>query len=177
MSLVILSSEKHQFSKEERFELFEMMRDAYARTEIEIWGENYVRMPKHEYESLIDEGRIIGAMLDGKVVGSIHSRKIDAETSTFGLLGVHKEFGGLGIGTALIDAVEDRAKNEGSKYMNLEILRPRDFDVPIKDRLKKWYKGMNYVFTHHENFQDRRPDRAMDLKVPSVFDCYRKELA
>ncbi|MDG1333364.1 MAG: GNAT family N-acetyltransferase [Crocinitomicaceae bacterium] len=176
MSIVILSSKEHTFSQKERSRLFEIMRDAYARTEIEIWGKNYLRMPQNEYETLINEGRIIGAILDNQIVGSIYSRNIDTDTSTFGLLAVHRDFGGLGIGTALVEAVEDRAKIEGSKYMSLEILRPRDFKVPIKDRLRNWYEAMEYAFTHHENFQDRRPDRAKDLKVPSVFDCYRKKL-
>ncbi len=176
MSIVILSSEKHHFAINERAEMFEIMRDAYARTEIEIWGENYVRMPQSEYDSLIDEGRITIAILDSIIVGSVYSRNIDSETSTFGLLAVHRDFGGRGVGSKLIEAVEKRAKQEGSTYMNIEILRPRDFKVPIKDRLRMWYEGMDYMFTHEENFQDRRPDRAKDLVVQSVFDCYRKKL-
>ena len=39
MSMIILSSETHQFTSGERADLFEIMRDAYARTEIEIWGD------------------------------------------------------------------------------------------------------------------------------------------
>lgn len=176
MSIEILSSEKHAFSSAERFELFEIMRDAYARTEIEIWGENYLRMPQSEYEELIDEGRVLGASLDGKIVGSIYSKNLDSETSTFRLLAVHRDFGGRGIGSMLVEAAEQRAKQEGSVFMDLEILRPRDFPVPVKDILRAWYEGMNYRLSHHQNFQDRRPERAKKLKVPSVFDCYRKEL-
>ncbi|MDB0037916.1 GNAT family N-acetyltransferase [bacterium] len=176
MSIVILSSETHLFTPDERGEMFEIMRDAYARTEIEIWGENYLRMPQSEYEALIDEGKITTAVLDNKIVGSVYSRNIDTETSTFGLLAVHRDFGGRGIGSKLIEAVEERAKREGSKYINIEILCPRDFKVAIKDRLRMWYEGMGYEFTHEENFQDRRPDRAKDLVVPSVFDCFRKKV-
>jgi ribosomal protein S18 acetylase RimI-like enzyme len=176
MSLVILSSEKHHFSKEQRFELFKIMRDAYSHSETEIWGGSYLRMSQDEYENLIDEGKIMGAILDGKIVGSVYSRNINSNTSTFGLLAVHGDFGNRGIGNSLVEAVEKRAVNEGSKFMDIEILRPRDFVIPIKDRLRHWYEGINYVFTHSQNFQDRRPDRAKELKVPSVFDCYRKEL-
>lgn len=176
MSIVILSSSEHTFSQDERAELYEIMRDAYARTEIEIWGENYTRMPLNEYEDLIDEGKIMGALLDGKVVGSIYSQNLDNETSTFGLLATHKDFGKRGIGSSLVQAVEENARKSGSKFMNLEILRPRDFKVPVKAILQSWYEGMGYEFTHDQNFQDRRPDRAKDLKVPSVFDCYRKKI-
>ncbi len=176
MSIEILSSEKHPFSTSERSILFEIMRDAYARTEIEIWGENYLRMPQNKYEDLIDQGKIFAAVLEGKMVGSICSYNLEVETSTFSLLAVHRDFGGRGIGRKLIEAVEEKARNEGSNYMNIEILRPRDFNIPLKDRLRTWYEGMNYVFTHDQNFQDRHPKRAIFLKVPSVFDCYQKNL-
>lgn len=176
MSIVILSSENHIFSPSERSELFETMRDAYARTEIEIWGENYLRMPQSEYDSIIDDGKIMAAVLEGKIVGSIYSYNLDQETSTFSLLAVHRDFGGRGIGRKLIEVVEEKARLTGAKYMNIEILRPRDFNVPLKDRLRTWYEGMDYVYTHDQNFQDRRPDRAKYLKVPSVFDCYQKKI-
>lgn len=156
--------------------MFEIMRDAYARTESEIWGENYVRIPKHEFEELIDQGSVFGAKLDGQVVGTLFLKKMSPEESTFGLLGVDSNQEGKGIGSKLIQAAENQATVDGSSYMVLDILRPRDFEVQLKDRLRKWYEGMGYIFTHNQNFEDRRPDRAKDLKVPSVFDCYRKEL-
>lgn len=176
MSIEILSSENHPFSPSERSVLFEIMRDAYARTEIEIWGENYVRMPQNKYEDLIDQGKIFAAVLEGEIIGSIYSYNLEVETSTFSLLAVHRGFGGQGVGRKLIEAVEEKARNAGSNYMNIEILRPRDFNIPLKDRLRTWYEGMNYVFTHDQNFQDRYPKRAKRLKVPSVFDCYQKNL-
>ena len=173
---MMLSTKTEPFSSSERSEMFEIMRDAYARTELEIWGENYVRMPQTEYENLIDDGKIIAATLNGRIVGTIYSYQLDQETSSFGLLGVHRDFEGRGIGRKLIEAVEEKAQLQGSNYMNIEILRPRDFKVPLKDRLRAWYEGMGYVFTHDQNFQERRPIRAKDLKVPSVFDCYQKRL-
>ncbi|MFK7785084.1 MAG: GNAT family N-acetyltransferase [Crocinitomicaceae bacterium] len=176
MSITIVSSAEHEFSQEERDALFEIMRDAYARTEYEIWGENYLRIPKHEFEELIDQGNIFGAKLDGQVVGTLFLKKMNPEESSFGLLGVHSSAEGRGVGSKLIEAAENHALVQGSGYMVLDILRPRDFELSLKKRLRKWYEGMGYVFTHHQNFEDRRPDRAKDLKVPSVFDCYRKEL-
>ena len=176
MPIVVLSSAHHVFSPSERFDLFEIMRDAYARTEVEIWGENYIRMPQSEYETLIDEGKISAALMDGKIVGSVYVRMVDEETASFGLLATHRDFGNRGIGRALIESVEKNARISGAKHMIIDILRPRDFNVPIKDRLRTWYEGMGYEFTHHQDFQDRRPDRAPYLKVPAVFDCYRKVL-
>lgn len=176
MSITIFTTQERDFSPAQRTEIFEIMRKAYASTEIEIWGENYVRMPQAEYEELIDDGKITVALLENEIVGCVYARKIDDDTFTFGLLATHKDFGNLGIGRKLIEQVEEKARISGAKFMNIEILRPRDFSIPMKDRLRAWYEGMGYVFTHNQNFQDRRPDRAKDLKVPSVFDCYGKVL-
>lgn len=176
MSVIILSTAQHSFNQAERAAMFDIMRDAYARTEVEIWGENYVRMPQDEYEGLIEKGRILVALLDDRIAGVVYSYTIDEQTSAFSLLGVHRDFEGKGIGGRLIEAAEKRALEEGSNYMNLDILRPRDIEVPLKERLRAWYVGMDYTFSHHQNFQDRRPDRAKDLKAPSVFDCYRKKI-
>lgn len=176
MIIGIVVSDEYAFSSVEREALYTIMRDAYARTETEIWGENYLRMPQSEYEALIDEGKVMAALMDGKIVGGVTSKNLNQDISTFGLLATHQDFGGLGIGTTLVEAVEEKARVAGAKYMNIEILRPRDFNLPQKDRLRSWYEGMGYAYTHCENFQDRRPVRAKDLKVPSVFDCYQKTI-
>lgn len=176
MSIVILSSLTNQFSPSERLDLFEIMRDAYTRTEAEMWGENWVRMPQSEYEDLIDEGKISAALIDGKVVGTIYLRRVDVETASFGLLATHRDYGSLGIGRALIESVENDARIAGAKYMDLDILRPRDFKLPIKDRLRNWYEGMGYEFTHSQDFQEDRPDYTKYLTTPLVLDTYRKAL-
>jgi GNAT superfamily N-acetyltransferase len=176
MSISVLSSSNHTFSSTERRELFEVMRDAFARTQAEMWGENYLRMPQSEFENLIDEGIIFGALVDGKIVGCVYMRRVDDDTTTFGLLATHRAFEGKGIGRTLIEFIEHIARNSGAKYMTMDILRPRDFRSPSKDRLRSWYEGMGYAFTHSHNYAEIRPERAKELITPSVFDFYRKEL-
>lgn len=176
MAVSIFSSNTHTFTPSERNKLYEIMRDAYARTESEIWGENYVRIPKQEFEQLIDQEIVFGAQADGRMVGTLYLKKINSEKSSFGLLGVDTTTEGQGIGSKLIEAAEDMAREEGAKEMIIDILRPKDFELSIKNRLRAWYEKKGYEYTHSENFQDRRPDRAVDLKVPSVFDCFRKKL-
>ncbi|NVK65970.1 MAG: GNAT family N-acetyltransferase [Flavobacteriales bacterium] len=174
--LTIYSSKNDVFSPSQCTELYEIMRDAYARTEVEIWGENYVRLPEHEFQKLIDDEVILGAALNGQLVGTLYLKKVNAQESSFGLLGVHSSAEGKGIGSKLIEVAENQARLDGSDYMVIDILRPRDFQMPGKNRLRTWYEKMGYEYTYSENFQDRRPDRAVDLKVPSVFDCFRKKL-
>ena len=152
---------------------------AYAVTEIEIWGENYVRMSLEEFTSLVEKGEIILAEIDGEIVGSINVYPLRKDTFVFGLLSADFSKKGLGIGRALIAAAEKHAKDKGAKTMALEILKPRDFEVPVKNVLRDWYERLGYVFTEAMLFEERKPDKvekAKLLKVPSVFDCYEKPL-
>jgi GNAT superfamily N-acetyltransferase len=174
--ITVLSSAEYQFTQEERDELFEIMRDAYARTEHEVWGENYVRLSQPEYNQLIDEGSIFGAKLDGQIIGTIYLKKISDAERSFSLFGVHSKAEGKGVGSRLIEAVEDRARKDGAEDMIIDILRVRDTEVPSKKRLRSWYEKLGYEFTHNENFQDRIPHRAHNLKAPSIFECFRKKL-
>ena len=174
--ITVLSSAEYQFTPEERDELFEIMRDAYARTEREVWGENYVRLSQPEFNQLIDEGSIFGAKLDDQIVGTIYLKKVSDAERSFSLFGVHSKAEGRGIGSRLIEAVEDQARMEGAEGMIIDILRVRDTEVASKKRLRTWYEKQGYEFTHTENFQDRIPHRAHNLKAPSIFECFRKRL-
>jgi len=159
--------------------LYDLMLHAYAVTEIEIWGENYSRMSESEFQSIIERGELILAELDGEIVGSIHVYPLTENTYAFGLLSADFDKKGLGIGRALISAAESEAKEMGAEKMSLEILRPRDFDVPLKTVLRDWYIRLGYAFTETLLFEERKPDKAEKakrLKVPTVFDCYEKAL-
>ena len=160
--------------------LYDIMRHAYAVTEVEIWGENYTRMPKEEFIALIEQNQIIAARLNGKLVGSIHTYPLGEAVWAFGLFSADFAYKGKGIGRALITAAEEYARHEGkANCMELEILKPRDFEVPVKIALKEWYERLGYVFTHTISFELRKPTKAEKAKnflVPCVFDCYTKGL-
>ncbi|MCF6228505.1 MAG: GNAT family N-acetyltransferase [Planctomycetes bacterium] len=86
------------------------------------------------------------------------------------------DFTKRGIGSVLVKHAEQEAKDAGAKYMEIEILRPRDIEVPGKIVLQKWYEAMGYEYVYSENFADRKPIKAKRLIRPSNFDCYRKAL-
>lgn len=160
----------------ERKKLYEILRIAYALTEIEVWGENYVRINFEDFNKLIEKDEIIAAWLNDEPVGSIHTYPRSADTWSFSLLSADFDKKGNGIGQALIDAAENRAKSRGGKYMQLEILRPRDMEVPFKLRLDAWYRKLGYQFTHAEDFSKVKPIKANNLVNPCNFDYYKKSL-
>ena len=162
--------------EQEVSEIYHIMRDAYARTESAIWGENYTRMPLQEYRQLVEKGLIHVARIENEVVGCIYCYKVSDEVMSFSLLGTKDGNEGRGIGGALIDHVEAYGRDQGCSFMYIEILRPKNFELEVKSNLRRWYEKKGYVFSHHQDFAERRPDRAPFLITPSHFECFRKEL-
>ena len=160
--------------------LYEILIHAYAETEQSVWGENYVRIPKDEFITLISRGEVFYAQLNGLIVGSVYVYRKDESTFSFGLLSADFSMKGKGIGKALVDYAEEYAIKQGAKYMDLEILRPTSEEVPFKEVLKQWYTKLGYVYTLSGTFEELKPKKAFKAKgliQPCTFDCYQKVLA
>lgn len=176
MSIQIHSSANENLTRKEKELLHNIMRQAYAETEIEIWGENYVRMDREEYFDLIYQGSILYATLENEICGSIYFYRITDDVYGFSLLCTREGYKHKGVGRTLIEAVEAEAKKTGASSIQIEILRPRDFDTEPKTILRKWYESLGYTFLSSDNFADSSPDQALLLKVPSNFDRYIKKI-
>jgi dTDP-4-amino-4,6-dideoxy-D-galactose acyltransferase len=167
-------------SNDEVSNAFEIMRHAYRVTEAKIWGDMYSRIGRDEFVSFIKREEIILARIDGKIVGSIYTYRLRENVFSFGLLSADFDKKGLGIGRKLIVAAENHALKSGAEYMEIEILRAKNFDIPSKVMLHEWYLRQGYSFLESEDFVARKPKeakKATRLLVPSVFDCYRKLLS
>lgn len=168
-----------QLPKKEVARLYEIMREAYAKTERDLWGENYVRISRGDFESILQQGKLLVARIDTKVVGSLYFYPIDELRYGFGILSADPAYHGKGIGRALISAAEEQAVSSGAAFMQLEILRPEHFEIPSKTVLKKWYERQGYRVISTIRFEELKPDKkekAEQLLVPAYFDCYEKSL-
>ncbi len=168
-----------EMTPEEIGRMYDLLIRAYALTEVEIWGENYVRMSLEEYIEHIHAGEVLVARISRIVVGTIHVYRNGPDSFGFGLLAADFDRMGMGIGRTLIEAAESIARKAGAKRMTLEILRPRDFALPVKQQLDAWYRRQGYSLTESMSFTERKPDKAEKAKgliVPAVFDCYEKQL-
>ncbi|NRA11619.1 MAG: GNAT family N-acetyltransferase [Crocinitomicaceae bacterium] len=166
-------------SEAELCRMHSLLVHAYAITEKEIWGDNYSRLSLDEFKELIAANEVYLARLEKEIVGSIHVSRQNDETFSFGLLSADFERKGLGIGRKLIKAVENHAISENAKFMNIEILRPSNIDLPQKKQLDEWYKRQGYIYLNSMSFVERKPDKAekaLALITASQFDCYQKEL-
>lgn len=172
----ILESAHFDIPLKDRKELHEILRIAYALTEVEVWGENYLRITFEDYNKLIDKGEILIAYHEGNVVGGIHFYQRKPGLYSFSLLCADFDKSGLGIGRLLVERVEELALKNNATSIQLEILRPKGIDVPFKLRISSWYERMGYRYTHSQNFAEVVPVKAVNLVNPSDFDYYTKEL-
>jgi GNAT superfamily N-acetyltransferase len=176
--ITIKQAEKAKLSDKEIDTLFEIITIAYAETEKEVWGDNYMRISKTEYVKHIDDGEILVAYMDGVVVGGVrHYRKND-DTYSFGLLGADFNKSGNGIGRALILEIEKLAHKAKMRQIEIEILRAIDYNVQSKNIISEWYQRMGYnlVGTKEVLEIDNNPSKWAQLHNPSVFDSYLKKL-
>lgn len=164
-------------SKLELDELYEIIIKGYELTEEEVWGPKYVRVFRPEYDRLIEKGEVLIAFYNGKVAGGIHHYSINDQGYTFSLLAVNFSLGGLGIGKALIDEIENIAISKKAKQIKIEVLRVRGVDTIAKLKLAKFYDRLGFKYSHSKDcscliYQEKYEK----LKAPSDFDFYIKQL-
>jgi GNAT superfamily N-acetyltransferase len=175
--LKIIPTSERPLSKEEIIRAHNILYVAYKNTEEEIWGKNYDRLFIEDFTKLIEEGDIYIAYWDDKIVGLVHLYAKDKETYKFGLLSTDFDYGGQGIGSALIKRAEEETIKNKAKQVKIEILRVKDREIPHKLRLANYYKRLGYQFTHTEDCSCIIPDWKYKLLIaPSSFDFYCKVL-
>lgn len=164
-------------SSEELDALYNIVIKGYEITEAEIWGKNYVRVFRPEYDSLIEKGQILIAKYNGEVAGGIHFYRIDNKRFTFSLLATDFRNAGKGIGKLLIEKIEFETLKAGGVSVQMEVLRVKDKDTESKLRLDKFYKKLGYTYSHSEDCICKIPiEKYKKLEAPSNFDFYIKEL-
>lgn len=179
MPVTIVETNINTISKNHLKQQYDVLTRAYAETEIEIWGENYVRISFEEYSEVVENEIVFTAFLNSEVVGTILLSKHDNNHYSFGLLAVDFNYKGLGIGRKLIEVAEQRARDLGGVKMTLEILKPQNQVIPFKEQLANWYQRLGYHYLFTKSFIELKPNRVEKAKLlitPSVFDCYEKDL-
>lgn len=174
--ITIHSAKQKNLSEKEFQQLYKIIVKAYADTESEMWGLNYVRVSEKDFRKFIQADQILVAFLDNQPVGGLRYYRSSADTFGFGLFGADFSLSGKGIGKALIDRVEEEAKKAVASKIKIEILRPKNFDIPIKVVLHNWYQRLGYKFIGTVDFAEEFPDCAKGILIPCVFDYYVKQL-
>lgn len=157
--------------------LYQTIIKGYELTEEEVWGPNYVRVFKPDFDQLVLQKSVLIAFYNGAVAGGVYHYSKNKLEYTFSLLATDFSLGGRGIGKALIDRIEEIAIRKGAKQIKIEILRVRGADTVSKLRLAKFYDKLGYQYSHSEDCSCLiYPEKYKKLKAPSDFDFYLKQL-
>ena len=154
-------------------QLCRIINTAYEEGEKGMWQGNIPRTNPTEIQEFISNKQIIGAFLGSQIVGSVFIKRMpDGITGEFGMLAVDKKQKGHGIGGKLIQAAENWAIQNNLAQMRLELLTPQDWQHPVKDFLKKWYRKLGYIPQHKESFDRMYPVLAKQLQTPCNFTVW-----
>ena len=84
---------------------------------------------------------------------------------------------GIGIGRDLVAFAEELSRQRGLGAMQLELLVPRGWTHPEKERLHAWYTRIGYAPVRSGTIDGSYPHLAPLLATPCDFVIYEKDLA
>jgi hypothetical protein len=76
-----------------------------------------------------------------------------------------------------VDFAERLMRSRGVATAQLELLVPRDWVHPEKDRLRTWYARLGYRVVRSAPFEEIAAPAASQLATPCEFLVFRKALA
>ncbi|MBK2295568.1 GNAT family N-acetyltransferase [Francisella philomiragia] len=166
----------NNISTKEINSLVKIINDAYKVAEGDLWINSAKRVTFDEMQTLINQNQIIIATNNNEIIGSVKVTKLRENIAEFGMLATAFNHRGLGIGTKLVNAAEDWARNSGFRIMQLELLTPKHYINPSKEILKEWYTKCGYKHHSIEPFKNLFPNTYHLLAVECNFNIYHKNL-
>jgi GNAT superfamily N-acetyltransferase len=157
-------------------ELARVINSAYAVGEEGLWQPGWVRTTPAEVAELTRGGGMLAASVEDEVVGCGCVQPLDATTTDLGFVSVLPALWGGGAGRAIVDAAEDLARSRGATTMQLELLVPKHWVHPHKDRLRGWYTRLGYRTIGAAPFGEVASHRESQLATPCEFLVFRKPL-
>jgi GNAT superfamily N-acetyltransferase len=113
---------------------------------------------------------------EGRIVGCACVRLLDTGTADLGLASVAPEHSGSGVGRELVSSAEDLMRSRGVTTMQLELLVPKEWTHPEKERLRAWYTRLGYRVVRSAPFEQVAGHVASQLATPCEFLVFRKPL-
>jgi GNAT superfamily N-acetyltransferase len=157
-------------------ELVDLVNAAYAAGEAGLWLEGTERTTRGEVAGLIRRGQTVVARLGSRLAGCACLRPRDVRTAELGFVCAAPDHWGSGLGRKLVRFAEELARSRGVETMQLELLVPRGWVHPDKDRLRAWYERLGYGAVRSAPFDEVATHAASQLTTPCEFLVFRKPL-
>jgi GNAT superfamily N-acetyltransferase len=158
-------------------DLVRVINRAYAIGEAGLWLEGSTRTEPAEIAAAVRSGGMLAATADGVLVGAAYVRPLGSGAADLGLVAAAPELWGSGVGGRLVRTAEERMRSRGFATIQLELLVPKGWVHPEKERLRAWYTRLGYEVVRSAPFGDVAPHLASRLATPCEFLIFRKALA
>jgi GNAT superfamily N-acetyltransferase len=158
-------------------ELVRVINEAYAAGEAGLWLEGAKRTDPGEMTEAVRSGGVLAASLDGRIVGCAYVRPLDAGTADLGLISVVPAQWGGGLGRQLVRSAEELMRSRGVTSMQLELLVPKEWFHPEKQRLRAWYERLRYRVVRVAPFEEVAAHLESQLATSCEFLVFRKSLS
>ncbi|HZC71579.1 MAG TPA: GNAT family N-acetyltransferase [Jatrophihabitans sp.] len=156
--------------------LVALVNEVYRHAEKGLWQDGPTRTTPDELTDLIGAQQIALATREGQVVGSVQVSDIADDVSMFGMLVADPAHRGIGVGNALVEFAEGRARDAGRRAMQLELIVPRSWTHPHKEFLASWYGRLGYRAIGSTAIGRTHPQLAPLLATPCDLKIYEKPL-
>ena len=157
-------------------ELAGLINAAYAVGEAGLWLEGTTRTQPAEIAEAIRSGGVLAASLEGRRVGCAYVRPLDAGTADLALISAAPDEWGSGVGRELVRSAEELMRSRGVTTMQLELLVPKGWVHPEKERLRSWYTRLGYQVVRSAPFEQVAAQLAPQLATPCEFLIFHKRL-
>jgi GNAT superfamily N-acetyltransferase len=158
-------------------ELVRIVNAAYAVGEAGLWLDGATRTGPGEIAEAIRNRELLAATIDGRLVGCAWVRALDAGTADLGLISTAPDRWGGGVGRELVRSAEELMRSRGLATMQLELLVPKGWVHPQKQRLHGWYSRLGYRVVRSAPFEQVAAHLASQLATPCEFLIFHKPLA
>lgn len=152
--------------------LTNLVNDVYDASSGDLWIDKRDRTTVKDMQQFIQNGEIAVATYMEKIVGCVRIYKINEKIAEFGMLAVHPESQGQGVGRKLIRFAEEKCRAEHFQTMQLKLFLPIHGTHPQKEILNDWYTRLGYQPVGVEAI-DPQPK---NLAIPCQFIIFQKAL-
>ena len=168
-----------ELSSQEINIISKLINQVYLLTEKDFWPHDgqYERTNDDEIAEFIKNNELIIATISNEIVGAVHVYHLEENVCGFGMLVSSPEKRGIGVGSTLMKSIEDWAKINHYKTIQLELLKQIEYKHPDKEFLTSWYTLLGYKYITKTTYLDLYPKQASLLQVPCNFEIYQKNIA
>ena len=168
-----------ELSLREINDISNLINQVYLDSEKDFWPQNgqYERTNKKELIGYISKEELIIARRGQEIIGAVHIYPINEKICGFGMLVSSPKMRRIGVGSVLMKRIEDWAKNNNYRTIQLELLKPTDYIHSDKEFLTFWYTKLGYELKSKTTYEDLYPKQAPLLKIPAYFEIYQKNIS